>query len=372
MLNTPDKDGRIQLDKDKEAVKAYFKEHVNQNTVFFHNLREKLDYLIENDYIEQEVIEQYSFKFVKKLFKKLYNKKFRFDSFMGAYKFYTQYALKTNDGTRYLERYEDRIAFNALAMANGDEQLALDIAEEMIERRYQPATPTFLNLGRKRRGEFVSCFLIHFDDNMHSIGRGINSSLQLSKIGGGVGIALTDIREAGAPIKGVEGAASGVVPIMKILEDSFKYANQQGQRQGAGATYLNIFHPDILEFLATRKENADDAIRVKMLSLGLVVPDKFYELLEKNEPMHLFSPYDIRKEYGIPMSQFDITNRYDELIKNPNIRKKTINARGLDTEISKLQQESGYPYIMNYDTVNKANPIEGKIIMSNLCKQLHL
>ena len=112
----------------------------------------------------------------------------------------------------------------------------------------------FLNAGRARRGEFISCFLLDVTDDMNSIGRSINSALQLSKLGGGVGINLSNIREAGASIKGYEGAASGVVPIMKMLEDSFSYANQLGQRQGAGAVYLNVFHPDIIAFLSTKKK----------------------------------------------------------------------------------------------------------------------
>ena len=370
MLNQPNEKGEIQLDKDKEAAKAFFIDHVNQNTVFFHSLKEKLDYLVDNDYIEGSILDNYSYQFIKKLFKRVYAKKHRFNTFMGAYKFYRQYALKTNDGKRYLERYEDRIAFNALTFGNGNEELAIHLADEMINRRYQPATPTFLNAGRKRRGEFVSCFLVRMEDDMNSIGRTINSALQLSKIGGGVGILLTDLRAKGSTIKGIENAGSGVVPVMKVLEDSFKYANQLGQRQGAGAVYLNIFHQDVLDFLSTRKENADDAIRVKMLSLGLVVPDKFYELVENDEVMHLFNPQEVLAEYGELFSQFDITERYDELVSNPNLSKTTIKARDLDTEISKLQQESGYPYIMNYDTVNRENPVDGTISMSNLCSEI--
>ncbi|WP_373748459.1 class Ib ribonucleoside-diphosphate reductase assembly flavoprotein NrdI, partial [Jeotgalibaca porci] len=283
-------DGMIPLHKDKEAVRAYFLEEINMNTVFFYTLEEKLGYLVREDYIDGEMLENYSDAFIKEIFQKVYAHKFRFKSFMAAYKFYTQYALKTNDGAKYLERYEDRVVFNALFLANGDEQLARDIAEEMITQRYQPATPTFLNAGKKRRGELVSCFLIDLDDSMLSIGRGINSSLQLSRKGGGVGVNLSNLREAGAPIKKIENASSGVVPVMKLLEDSFSYSNQLGQRNGAGAVYLNVFHPDIYAFLSTKKENADEKIRVKTLSLGLVVPDKYYELLKTNRPMYLFSP----------------------------------------------------------------------------------
>ena len=368
-LNRP-VDGKIPLHKDKEAVRAFFLEHVNPNTVFFYTLDEKLDYLIEHDYIEEEFLNKYDREFVKSLMQEIYKKKFRFRSFMSAFKFYKQYALKTNDGERYLERFEDRIVFNALFLADGDEQLARDLAEEMIHQRYQPATPTFLNAGRKRRGELVSCFLIQTTDDMNSIGRTINSALQLSRIGGGVGVSLSNVRAAGDPIKKIENASSGVVPIMKLLEDSFSYSNQLGQRNGAGAVYLNVFHPDIVSFLSTKKENADEKIRVKTLSLGLVIPDKFYELIKNDDMMYLFSPYDVERIYGVPFSYVDITKEYENMVNNPEIRKSKLRARDLEQEISKLQQESGYPYIVNIDTVNKANPIDGKIIMSNLCSEI--
>ena len=363
-------DGKIPLNKDKEAVRAYFLEDINQNTVFFHSLREKIDYLLANDYIEEGFIAKYEWKFIKSMFKKAYAKKFRFDSFMGAHKFYNQYALKTDDGKRYLERYEDRVVFNALFLADGDTELAESLVEEIIERRFQPATPTFLNAGRKRRGELVSCFLLSVSDDMNAIGRSINSALQLSKRGGGVGINLTDIREEGAPIKGIENAASGVVPVMKLYEDAFSYANQLGQRNGAGAVYLNIFHADLVRFLSTKKENADEKIRVKTLSLGLTVPDKFYELVAEDADMYLFSPYDVEREYGKSFSYIDITAEYENMVANPNIKKYKTRARDIEDEVSKLQQESGYPYVINIDTANESNPINGKIIMSNLCSEI--
>lgn len=362
--------GQIPLNKDKDALKAFFNENVIPNTVPFASMSDKIDYLIKENYIETEFIGKYSREFIEELATTLKNEEFRFKSFMAAYKFYQQYSLKTNDGDAYLESIEDRVLFNALYFADGDEELAKALADEMIHQRYQPATPSFLNAGRARRGELVSCFLIQVTDDMNSIGRSINSALQLSRIGGGVGISLNNLREAGAPIKGFNGAASGVVPVMKLFEDSFSYSNQLGQRQGAGVVYLNVFHPDIMQFLSTKKENADEKIRVKTLSLGVTIPDKFYELARKNEDMYLFSPYSVEREYGVPFSYIDITEKYDELVANPNITKTKIKARDLETEISKLQQESGYPYIVNIDTANKANPIDGKIIMSNLCSEI--
>jgi ribonucleoside-diphosphate reductase alpha chain len=370
MLNLYDEDGNIQFDKDRLAAKHYFLDHVNQNTVFFHSLEEKLEYLVENEYYEQEVIDQYDFGFVKSLFKQAYEHKFRFPAFLGAYKFYTSYALKTFDGNRYLERFEDRVCMNALMLARGDKKLAQNLVEEIISGRFQPATPTFLNAGKKQRGEFVSCFLLRIEDNMESISRGINSSLQLSKRGGGVALNLTNLREAGAPIKKIENQSSGVLPVMKLLEDSFSYANQLGARQGAGAVYLNVHHPDIMRFLDTKRENADEKVRIKTLSLGVVVPDITIELAKNNDDMYLFSPYDVERVYGVPMSDISVTEKYQEMVDNPEIKKKKIKARHLFETIAELQFESGYPYVVYEDTVNKANPIDGRINMSNLCSEI--
>ena len=370
MLNLYDENKQIQFDKDKAAAKAYFLDHVNQNTVFFHTLEEKLEYLVENEYYEQELLAQYDFEFIKNLFKQAYAHRFRFAAFLGAYKFYTSYALKTFDGNRYLERFEDRVCMNALMLAKGDKKLAQDLVEEIITGRFQPATPTFLNAGKKQRGEFVSCFLLRIEDNMESISRGINSSLQLSKRGGGVALNLTNLREAGAPIKKIENQSSGVLPVMKLLEDSFSYANQLGARQGAGAVYLNVHHPDIMQFLDTKRENADEKVRIKTLSLGVVVPDITLELAKNNDEMYLFSPYDVERVYGVPFSDISVTEKYQEMVDNPDIRKKKMKARVLFETIAELQFESGYPYVVYEDTVNAANPIEGRINMSNLCSEI--
>ncbi len=370
MLNLYDEHGKIQLDKDRLAAKQYFLQHVNQNTVFFHNLREKLDYLVTEGYYEREVLDQYSFNFVQDLFDAAYDRKFRFPTFLGAFKYYTSYTLKTFDGKRYLERYEDRVCMVALTLAQGSETLAQALMEEIISGRFQPATPTFLNAGKKQRGELVSCFLLRMEDNMESIARGINSALQLSKRGGGVALSLTNIREAGAPIKQIENQSSGIIPVMKLLEDSFSYANQLGARQGAGAVYVNAHHPDIMRFLDTKRENADEKIRIKTLSLGVVVPDITFELAKNNEDMYLFSPYDIERVYGFPFTEISVTEKYREMVADSRIKKKKIKARDFFQVIAEIQFESGYPYIMFEDTVNKANPIAGRISMSNLCSEI--
>lgn len=364
------KDGKIQFDMDKEATRRYFVDHVNQNTVFFHTLEEKLDYLVKEHYYEAEFLANYKPSFIKKHFQRAYRAKFRFETFVGAHKYYSSYTLKTFDGKRYLERYEDRVAVVSLYLADGDEQRATDLLDEMLSGRYQPATPTFLNAGKKQRGEFVSCFLVGIEDDLNSIGRAINSALQLSKRGGGVAFNLTDVRASGDPIKKIENQSSGVIPIMKLMENSFSYANQLGARQGAGAVYLHAHHPDILTFLDSRKENADEKIRIKTLSLGVVIPDITFELAKNDDSMYLFSPYDVYNVYGRPFSEVDITEEYHAMVDNKDIRKKKINAREFLQTIADIQFQSGYPYIMFADNVNRQNPIDGVIKMSNLCSEI--
>lgn len=369
-LNLYDSDGRIQFEADRQAARQYFLQHVNKNTVYFHDLEEKMRYLVEEGYYEKEVLDQYPFEFIKALYKAAYAKKFRFPTFLGAFKYYTSYTLKTFDGTRYLERYEDRVSMVALTLARGDQELAMHLMEEIIEGRFQPATPTFLNAGKAARGELVSCFLLRIEDNMESIARGINSALQLSKRGGGVALNLSNLREQGAPIKKIQNQSSGVNPVMKLLEDSFSYANQLGARQGAGAVYLHAHHPDILRFLDTKRENADEKIRIKTLSLGVVIPDITFELARNNEDMYLFSPYDVERVYGVPFTEISVTEKYREMVGDKRIRKTKINARNFFQTLAEIQFESGYPYIMYEDTVNRANPIKGRITMSNLCSEI--
>jgi len=370
MLNLYGPSGEIQFDKDREAAREFFLQHVNQNTVFFHSLRERLDYLVEKEYYEQAVLDMYTFEFITSLNELAYSKKFRFQTFLGAFKYYTSYTLKTFDGKRYLERFEDRVVMTALGLAQGDEELAIALVEEIIAGRFQPATPTFLNSGKAQRGELVSCFLLRIEDNMESISRGINSSLQLSKRGGGVALLLSNIRESGAPIKQIENQSSGIIPVMKLLEDSFSYANQLGARQGAGAVYLHAHHPDIMRFLDTKRENADEKIRIKTLSLGVVIPDITFELAKNNEDMYLFSPYDVERVYGVPFADISVSEKYHEMVDDPRIKKSKMKARDFFQTLAEIQFESGYPYIMFEDTVNEANPIKGRINMSNLCSEI--
>ena len=370
MLNLYDADGRIQFGKDKAAEREYVTGHVATNTKRFESTGERLRYLIDHQYYAPAVFERYSPEFLDDFYAHAESSGFEFGTFLGAFKFYTSYALKTFDGKLYLEDFPQRCAAVALELAAGSEQRAVEYLDEMLSGAFQPATPTFLNLGKAQRGEAVSCFLVRIEDSMESISRGINAALQLSKRGGGVALLLSNLRELGAPIKHIENQSSGVIPVMKLLEDSFSYANQLGARQGAGAVYLNAHHPDILRFLDTKRENADEKIRIKSLALGVVIPDVTFELAKKKAKMALFSPYDAERVYRKPFADISITEHYDEMVADDRIKKTYIDAREFFTTLAEIQFESGYPYIVFEDTVNRANPIAGRITMSNLCSEI--
>ncbi|WP_091180509.1 class 1b ribonucleoside-diphosphate reductase subunit alpha [Paenibacillus catalpae] len=364
-------DGFYQLDKDKEAVAA-FMEEVEAKSVKFGSLREKLDYLIENDYYEN-VYEKYTYEQIEAVFVLAESSGFQFESYMAISKFYKDYAMKTNDKAKYLEQYHDRVAIVALNLGEGDAAKALRIAEAMIEQRLQPATPTFLNAGKSRRGEMVSCFLLEMDDSLNSINYVLGTCMQLSKIGGGVAVNLSKLRGRGEAIKGVEGAAKGVMPVLKLMEDAFSYADQMGQRKGSGAGYYNIFGWDIIEFLDCKKINADEKTRIKTLSIGLIIPNKFYELAAKNETLFVFGPHSVHKAYGKHLDDMDMDVMYEELLANDKVVKKAVmNARDMMTKIASIQLESGYPYIMNKSNANRVHALKdiGQIKMSNLCTEI--
>lgn len=367
-----DKEGKYQLEKDKESLECYIKDYVTPRLKKFNNLEERLTYLIENNYYCEEVINKYSMKFMEKVYKRINDSNFKFQSYMSANKFYQNYALKSDDGKIILETYNDKVLIVSLALADGNEKLALNLADKLIKQEFQPATPTFLNAGRKRAGEMVSCFLLSVEDSTEGISYAISSANHLSKIGGGVALNLTKLRASGESIKGIEGAAGGPVGVAKMLEQSFSYFNQMGARQGAGAVYLSVFHPDFELLMDTKKINADEKVRLASLSLGAIIHDKFMELAEKNKVAYAFYPHCVYKKYGVHLDEIKMDEWYDKLANDEDIRKKEINPRQMLTKIAQMQQESGYPYVIFIDTANKEHVLKdvGTIKMSNLCCEI--
>jgi len=362
--------GFFNLEKDQEALKVYLEE-IHDKTIYFDSEIERLHYLVDNNFYFN-VFEKYSEADLIEITEYAKSINFQFASYMSASKFYKDYALKTNDKQQFLEDYNQHVAIVSMYLANGDKNQAKQFISSMVEQRYQPATPTFLNAGRARRGELVSCFLLEVDDSLNSINFIDSTAKQLSKIGGGVAINLSKLRARGEAIKGIKGVAKGVLPVAKSLEGGFSYADQLGQRPGAGAVYLNIFHYDVEEFLDTKKVNADEDLRLSTISTGLIVPSKFFDLAKEGKDFYMFAPHTVKQEYGVTLDDIDLDKYYDDMVANPNVEKKKKDAREMLNTIAQTQLQSGYPYLMFKDNANKvhANSNIGQIKMSNLCTEI--
>lgn len=365
-------DGLWDTAKDLEAVQAYLQDEFevkyrNEGSQFMRIRR-----LIEEGIYNPKLLDWYNEDQIEDFYKHAKTFKHSFGSYMAVKKFYDDYATKSLDRSQILESYVDRVLIVAMYLGKGKDQQVKDLIEEMLTGRYQPATPTFQDAGKWNSGEMVSCFLLEMDDNLNSIVYNLGTSMHLSKFGGGVAINVSNIRSRGESLRGVKGVTAGVMPILKLMEDSFAFANKMDQRNGAGAAYLSIFHWDIIEFLDTKKINADEKNRLQLLALGVTVPDKFFELARNNEEMAIFAPLTVREAYGQHLSDMDINEMYDTLKNDPRVDKQFISARKLLLKLAQTQMESGYPYLVFLDTANKAHPLQelGKIKMSNLCTEI--
>ena len=370
-VNMKDKEGNyINLDLDGLAVKEYFLNNINQNTVFFHSLEEKLDYLVREGYYDKKVLDKYTMEDIKNIFKIAYDKKIRFRSYTGAVTFYERYAMRTKDNERILERYEDRLSMIALTIGRNFEE-AKEFINILANRQLQGATPVFMNAGKLRGGGLVSCYLLDINDNLESINYTMNSAMQMSKIGGGVGLNLNRLRARGETIKGIEERASGVLPPSKVFEDIFSYINQLGQRSGSGVVHLSIFHNDIEEFINSKKVNADEKLRLKTLSTAIIIPDKFMEILKDSNTRYYYTfyPKNVYDITGIELDDMDMSIWYNKLVENKNIKKTQRDKLKIVQEMIKSQKESGYSYIIFIDTMNREHNLKqiGRINMSNLC-----
>lgn len=363
---------QVDIRHDTDALQAYFQENVNPNTVFFHDLREKIRYLTSSGIWDEEVFERYSPDDVEVVFARAYSYRFRFKSFMGAFKFYNEYATRTPDRARWLERFEDRIAVTALARSETVAE-ALTLVGNLVRQTFTPATPTLMNSGKANTGRLVSCFLLQdCTDNLESITKTLAFVAELSKGGGGIGVDVSNVRARGESIRNIQNVTKGVMGVAKLLDNMLRYADQAGQRPGAGAVYLSVLHPDFLDVLSAKKIATDEDARLKTLSLGATIPDVFMDKVRDDEEVCLFYPHSLYQETGRSFSNIDWSREYEALAENPNIRKTRVRARKVLEQIAITQGESGYPYLLFEGNANRANPIPevGRITMSNLCSEI--
>ncbi|UOR13986.1 ribonucleoside-diphosphate reductase subunit alpha [Halobacillus amylolyticus] len=305
---------------------------------------------------------------------------------------FTYIGLKTL-GDRYLARSKSGLVFELpqerfmiiamTLMAQEDHSKRLDLVKESywaLSHLYMTvATPTLANAG-KRYGQLSSCFIDTVDDSLQSIYDTNTDVANLSKHGGGIGVYLGKIRSRGSDIRGFKGVSSGVLPWMKQLNNTAVSVDQLGQRQGAVAVYLDVWHKDIFPFLDSRLNNGDERQRTHDLFTGVSIPDVFMEAVEKREDWYLFDPHEVRSVMGFSLEDhFDeargngsFRQRYYACVENPDLSKEIVPAIEVMKRIMVGQLETGTPYMFYRDEVNRMNPNshKGMVYCSNLCTEI--
>lgn len=293
---------------------------------------------------------------------------------------------------RYLCEYNDKIVelpqdmFLTIALLTHqdeprEERMALvkDTYEKLADRKISLGTPLLMNL-RRPNGNLSSCFIVQMDDSRDSIFYVIDQISAISKFGGGVGVNLSRVRCKGARIKGIKNASGGVIPWIRIINDTAVAVNQQGKRKGAVTVSLDVWHLDIEDFLELRTENGDQRMKAYDIFPQVVIPDLFMQKVRANEDWLLVDPNEIRTVYWTEMSELwgpAFNEFYAKLEADAKAGKlemfKFVSAKELFKKMMKSQVETGMPYLAFKDTLNRFNPNkhDGLIVGTNLCTESH-
>ncbi len=248
--------------------------------------------------------------------------------------------------------------------------------EAIAARKISLATPILANL-RVPNGSLTSCFIVSIDDSLESIFAEITNTARISKNGGGVGVNVSRIRATGSWVMGKNNASGGVIPWIKLLNDTAIAVNQGGRRAGAVTVSLDIWHLDVPEFLEMQTENGDQRRKAYDIFPQLVIPDEFMRRVVNQEEWTLVDPYEVKMNLGLELAQLwgeEFESAYSKieaaLGKEITLYKK-IKARELFKHIMRSQVETGMPYLAFKDTINQANPNkhDGYIPGVNLCTE---
>lgn len=241
------------------------------------------------------------------------------------------------------------------------------------------ATPTLSNAG-KTHGQLSSCFIDTVDDSLQGIYDSNTDVAALSKFGGGIGVYMGKVRSRGSSIRGFKGASSGVIPWIKQLNNTAVSVDQLGQRQGAIAIYLDVWHKDIFSFLDLKLNNGDERMRAHDIFTGVCLPDLFMEAVENRENWYLFDPHEVRSIMGFGLEDFYDAQRgkgsfrenYLACVKNTLLSREVVPAIDIMKRIMRSQLETGVPFMFYRDEVNRKNPNkhQGMIYSSNLCTEI--
>ena len=297
-------------------------------------------------------------------------------TYLGLQTLYDRYFI-TSDETRYElpQVFFMRVAMGlALNEENKDER-ALEFYKLLSSFDYMSSTPTLFNSGTKRP-QLSSCYLTTVPDDLSGIYGAIRDNALLSKWAGGLGNDWTNVRALGSKIKGTNGKSQGIVPFLKVSNDTAVAVNQGGKRKGAFCAYLECWHLDVEEFLDLRKNTGDDRRRTHDMNTANWIPDLFMKRLEKGEKWTLFSPSDVPDLHDIYGKEFETKyTEYEMKAEAGEIKHfKTVEAKDLWRKILSMLFETGHPWVTFKDPCNIRSPQGhvGTVHSSNLCTEITL
>jgi ribonucleoside-diphosphate reductase alpha chain len=263
----------------------------------------------------------------------------------------------------------------ALAEPEGDRVAwAARFYDTLSLLRVTLATPTLRN-ARRPFGQLSSCFVDTPEDSLRGIFNGLGAFADVSKHGGGMGVYLGKLRASRSAIQGVPGAAGGVIPWVRLYNDTAVSVDQLGQRAGAVSLWLDIWHRDIVDFLELKTNSGDERRKAYDVFPGVCVPDLFYRTLEQGGDWHLFDPHEVRARLGFSLEDShgpEFERRYRACVEHPDLTRDTLPALDLMALVLKSAYETGGPFLFHRDTANRLNPNghAGMVYCSNLCTEI--
>ncbi|MBT2685956.1 ribonucleoside-diphosphate reductase subunit alpha [Bacillus sp. ISL-37] len=344
---------------------------------------ELINSLIEIGIYDGGILKSYSREEIEYLGKVIDPERDKLFTYIGLLTMAERYLARTQNGD-FAELPQERFMIIAMTLlAEEPKEKRLELVEEAywaLSNLYMTvATPTLSNAG-KSYGQLSSCFIDTVADDLRSIYDSNTDISTLSKNGGGIGVYLGKIRSRGSDIKGFKGVSSGVIPWMKQLNNTAVSVDQLGQRQGAIAVYLDVWHKDIFPFLDAKLNNGDERQRTHDLFSGICIPDLFMEQVEKRGDWYLFDPHEVRSVMGFSLEDYfdeekgagSFREKYWACVNHPGLSHQTVPAIEIFKSIMISQLETGTPYMFYRDQVNRlnANHHKGMIYCSNLCTEI--
>ena len=297
-------------------------------------------------------------------------------NYLGLQTLYGRYFLHSNEVRFELPQiFFMRVAMGLALQEEEPEERAVEFYELLSSFDFMSSTPTLFNSGTLR-SQLSSCFLTTVSDDLDGIYSAIRDNAMLSKWAGGLGNDWTPVRALGAYIKGTNGKSQGVVPFLKVVNDTAVAVNQGGKRKGAVCSYLETWHLDIEEFLELRKNTGDDRRRTHDMNTANWIPDLFMKRVFEDGDWTLFSPNDVSDLHDLHGSAFEIRYlNYEALTRTGELELyKRIKAQDLWRKMLSMLYETGHPWITFKDSCNTRSPQQhiGVVHSSNLCTEITL